>query len=621
MTISRRSFVKIAAAAAALPRVAFTQTSAPRPARNESREVLRELPYSSVQLAGGPFKRQYDALRAHYLALDNDRLLKVYRQRAGLPAPGEDMGGWYDFNGFVPGHALGQFISGLARIGASTGDQACHEKVHALVTGFGATLGAKNQSILRPETNLWPCYTLDKHFIGLIDSARLSNVTESKDLLERVLHGAKSLLPPQGRDRIGKKNPPYDETYVMPENLFAAHELTGDSAFHDLAVRYLLDREYFDPLARGENPLPGQHAYSHAIALSSAGKAFLTLGEPNYREAMRNAFTLLTTQQQFASGGWGPNETFIAPHRGELYASLSTTVDHFETPCGSYAATKLARYLLRTTSDPRERVQYADYLERVLYNAILAARLPDSDGDYFYYSTYSPMATKVYYKSKWPCCSGTLVQTVADYPIDIYMQSTEGIDVNLYIPSRATWMQNGVRASLAIETNYPRENSVSILVSPERPLEFTLRLRVPSWANGKANVTMGAQAIASSVPGTYIELRRYWKSGDKIQLTIPQDFRVEPIDEHHPETVALMRGPLQYVALNPAKNLNDVPMPLPASLRSAPLRNSQPQGPHAQGAQSQGAQPFFEGSGSRQVTFVPLYEIGLETYTSYFTRA
>jgi hypothetical protein len=607
VTISRRNFVKMAAAAAALPRVAFAQTSVPPPFH----EALRELPYSSVQLTGGAFKRQYDALHAHYLSLDNDRLLKVYRQRAGLPAPGEDMGGWYDLTGFVPGHALGQFISGLARIGASTGDQACHEKVHALVTGFGATLGPNNQSILRPETNLWPCYTLDKHFIGLIDSARLSNVTESKDLLARVFHGAKPLLPAEGRDRIGKNDPPYDETYVMPENLFEAYELTGDPLLHELAVRYLLDREYFDLLARGENPLPGQHAYSHAIALSSAGKAYFSLGEPKYREAMRNAFTLLTTQQQFASGGWGPNETFITPHRGELYSSLSSTVDHFETPCGSYAATKLARYLLRTTPDPRERVQYADYLERVVYNTILAARLPDSDGDYFYYSTYSPMATKVYYKSKWPCCSGTLVQTVADYPIDIYMQSDQGIDVNLYIPSRVTWTQGGARVSLATETSYPAENSVSISVSSDRAMEFTLRLRVPSWVTGKANVTTGEQTIASGVPGTYIELRRHWKRGDTIHLTIPQDFRVEPIDEHHSETVALMRGPLQYVALNPAKGLNEDRMALPASLRAAPPGDFR----------AQDAQSFLEGSGSHQVTFVPLHQIGLETYTSYFTRA
>ena len=597
----------MAAAAAALPRIAFARPSAPA----ASREPLRELPYSSVQLTSGPFKRQYDALHTHYLSLDNDRLLKVYRQRGGLPAPGTDMGGWYDLNGFVPGHALGQFISGLARIGASTGDQACHEKVHRLVTGFGATLGPNNQSILRPETNLWPCYTLDKHFIGLIDSARLSNVAESKDLLARVFQGAKPLFPAQGRDRIGKKDPPYDETYVMPENLFAAYELTGDPAFHELAIRYLLDREYFDPLARGDNPLPGQHAYSHAIALSSGGKAYLSIGDTKYRDAMRNAFTLLTTEQQFASGGWGPNETFITPHRDELHASLSSTVDHFETPCGSYAATKLARYLLRTTADARERVQYADYLERVLHNTILAARLPDSDGDYFYYSTYSPMATKVYYKSKWPCCSGTLVQTVADYPIDIYMQSDRGIDVNLYIPSRVTWTQGGAHVALAIETRYPAGNSVSISISLNHPAEFTLGLRVPSWASGKVNVTMRDQSVASGAPGTFIELRRNWKPGDTIQLAIPQDFRVEPIDELHPETVALMRGPLQYVAVNPAKRLNEQPLALPANLRVAPSGNSQ----------GQDAQSFLEGSGSRQVTFVPLYQIGLETYTSYFTRA
>jgi hypothetical protein len=150
----------------------------------------------------------------HYLALSNDRLLKVYRQRAGLPAPGTDMGGWYDLDGFVPGHALGQYISGLARIGASTGDAACHVKVHELVEGFGATLGPDNQSILRPQTNLWICYTLDKHFCGLIDAATLSHADEAKPLLDRVLAGSQPLLPAKGRDRIGKKNPPYDETFA-----------------------------------------------------------------------------------------------------------------------------------------------------------------------------------------------------------------------------------------------------------------------------------------------------------------------------------------------------------------------------------------------------------------------
>src|SRR5579871_3597674 len=157
---SRRNFLQGVATAAAIAGFSSKRAAQALPDRGK----LSELDYSAVRITAGPLREQFDRIHAHYLALDNDRLLKVYRQRAGLPAPGRDMGGWYDLDGFVPGHSLGQYISGLARIGAGTGDAACHEKVHALVEGFGRTLGPKNQSILRPETNLWICYTLDKHF-------------------------------------------------------------------------------------------------------------------------------------------------------------------------------------------------------------------------------------------------------------------------------------------------------------------------------------------------------------------------------------------------------------------------------------------------------------------------
>lgn len=599
MTLTRRAFLKATAAlSAASPLTTLGMSSS-----GETRELFRELGYDQVQLTGGPFAEQYNALHAHYLALSNDRLLKVYRQRAGLPAPGADMGGWYDLDGFVPGHSLGQYISGLARIGASTGDPACPQKVHDLVTGFAATLGPDNQSILRPKTNLWTCYILDKHFAGLIDAATLSNMAEARDLLNRVLAGSQPLLPAKGRDRIGKKDPPYDETYVMPENLFLAAELTGNPAFTELAHRYLLDRELFDPLARGDDPFPGQHAYSHAIALSSAGRAYLTLGDAKYRQAMQNAFTLLTTQQQFASGGWGPNETFVTPHKGQLYEALSTTVDHFETPCGSYAATKLARYLLRTTPDPRLRIQYADYLERVLYNTILAVKSPDSDGDYPYYSTYSPVASKVYYPQKWPCCSGTLVQTVADYPLDIYMQSRQGIEVNVYTPSQVTWKQGSAIVSLVQKASYPAEDIVSIAVHPDVPIVFTLNLRIPSWAAASARISVNGKKMPLGLRGTYSSIRRRWNQGDTIELNIPQDFRTEPIDDLHLTTVALMRGPVQYVALNPTKQLSKDRLTLPSSLKQV------------------APQAFVENYAGQQIVFVPLHQVQNETYTSYFSCA
>ena len=85
------------------------------------REVMREFPRGAVRLRGGPLGQHFDRILAHFLALDEDRLLKVFRERAGLPAPGPDMGGWYDTNGFVPGLTLGQYSSGLARLGAATG--------------------------------------------------------------------------------------------------------------------------------------------------------------------------------------------------------------------------------------------------------------------------------------------------------------------------------------------------------------------------------------------------------------------------------------------------------------------------------------------------------------------
>ena len=133
--ITRRDFLAGAAAAA----LASGKRASALPATSER---LAEFDYGAVELTGGPLKKQYDRIHAAYLALDNDRLLKVYRERAGLPAPGGPMGGWYGRDGFVPGHSLGQYISGLARFGRTTGDPACAAKVAALVTGFMSSSNA-----------------------------------------------------------------------------------------------------------------------------------------------------------------------------------------------------------------------------------------------------------------------------------------------------------------------------------------------------------------------------------------------------------------------------------------------------------------------------------------------
>ena len=536
MRQSRRSFLKGASSAVVLSAAARLPAPAAR---------IDEFDYADVRLTAGPLKEQYNHLHAHYLALDNNRLLKVYRQHAGLPAPGADMGGWYDADGFVPGHSLGQYISGLARIGRTTGDPACHAKVRELVQGFGATCEANTNPFAGPNSEkVWPAYVMDKHVIGLLDAYRLSGFGPAKALLPQVIAGALPFVSPVSRDRIGKKDPPYDETYVLPENLFSAHSVTGDARFRELAVRYLLNKEYFDPLAAGEDVLPGKHAYSHAIALSSAARAWLELGDPRYRAAIVNAWRFLDAQR-YASGGFGPDEQFVTPGRGALYDSLSRTKDHFETPCGSYASMKLARYLLRATGDAR----YGDGLERVVYNALLAVKNPDADGNYPYYSTYGLHAVKEFYPHKWPCCSGTLVQGVADYVLNIYFQSANTLYVNLFVPSEVTWQ--GIRLEQA--TTFPEgEHTTMTVQTGATPKTFTLAVRVPGWLPDTPEIRINGtrQTALAARPGTFALLARTWKNGDRVEMHFPQSFRDEAIDELHPDTAARLRGPVLYAQLD-----------------------------------------------------------------------
>jgi len=570
------------------------------PALPRVSDPLSEFEYGAVQLTGGPLKRQYDRIHAAYMALDNDRLLRVYRLRAGLPAPGAPMGGWYGRDGFVPGHSLGQYISGLSRFGRATGDPACAAKVGELVAGFAATLGLHNMPFAAPNAeNVWPCYILDKHLAGLMDAYKLSGIKDARDLVPRVFHGALPYIPQHGRDRIGKRNPPYDETYVLPESLFLAYEMTGDRAFYDRALAYLLDRDYFDPLAAGRDVLPGRHAYSHVIALSSAGKARLVLGDEKYLRAMQNAWALLQSTQQYATGGWGPNETFIEPHKGQLFDSLHTTADHFETPCGSYAAIKLARYLLCATGDAR----YGDGLERVLFNGTLAVKEPDSDGDYPYYSTYGSQVRKVFYPQKWPCCSGTLVEGVADYVRNIYFRTPGGVAVNFYAPSQLQWHEHGTPVTLAQETDYPLGGSVSLRVTCSAPVQFSMQVRVPGWVGATPSLHLNGKPVRADVRRGFAVIHHRWTNGDTLFFNLPQQFRAEPIDDLHPETVALLRGPLVYVERNPAAG----------GLEHAPIDSLQPS------TASPGA--FAARSAAQTRTYVPFYFVTGEAYTMYSQRA
>ena len=555
---NRREFLKSSAALAAsmaVLRNAYASNS--RAAAVATATPLSQFDYQDVQLLDGPMLVQFQQNHKLFLEMNEDSMLKPFRQLSGLPAPGEDLGGWYspsnlfdppkNMTGYIPGHTFGQWVSGLSRACAVTGDKATQAKVQRLVAGFAPTISEKFYS-----DYCIPAYTFDKTNCGLIDAHQFACDPQALAVLNRATDAVLPFLPAKALNRAEMAARPHknaawtwDETYTLPENFYLAYQRGAGARYRQLAQRYLQDDTYFGPLALNQNILPGQHAYSHVNGLCSAMQAYLTDGSQKHLAAARNGFAFVQAQS-YVTGGWGPNEGFVKPDTDELADSLTKTHSSFETPCGAYGHFKITRYLMRVTGDSR----YGDSMETILYNTILGARPIRPDGVSFYYADYNRDAKKVDYEQKWPCCSGTFPQLTADYGISSYLRSAHGINVNLYVPSRVTWRQGSARVSLTQQTQYPSNSDVSMHVALSHPERFTIALRVPAWAGSKTSVTVnGKPAEVMLTPGTWANIDRVWKDGDRVELSLDMTLRLAPLDDHHPQLVALLCGPVALFAI------------------------------------------------------------------------
>jgi DUF1680 family protein len=508
----------------------------------EPQAPLAELRYAQVKFEPGPVYAQARENHQLVMSLDEDSLLRPFRQRAGLPAPGPDLGGWYDTYAFAPGATFGQWMCALARYHAADGDEPTRAKVQRLVRGFAATVDTDGKFY---HNNRFPAYIYDKLAGGLIDAKRYANDDNAIATLRRATRAAIPYLPPHAMPRNEHAQPgedfsqhAWDESYTIPENQFFAARLTGDRIHLALARRFLYD-DFFLALARGDNVLPGKHAYSHVNGLNSAAQAYLALGQRAYFDAARQGFDFIDAQS-FATGGWGPDEHFVTPGSGGLGASLTGEHKSFETPCGAYAHFKLTRYLLRITRDSR----YGDSMERVLYNCALGAKPIQPDGNAFYYSDYTRSASKSFHPDRWPCCSGTLPMLAADYPISACFTDPRGIFVNLYIPGRIDWRQDTAACRLSITTEYPYDSAVAMSLQLSQPRNFALKLRIPAWATGASVTVNGKRTAAPVIPGTFASIEREWRSGDRVELDLPLRRRLQAVDAEHPNIVALSSGPL-----------------------------------------------------------------------------
>lgn len=209
--------------------------------------------------------------------------------------------------------------------------------------------------------------------------------------------------------------------------------------------------------------------------------------------------------------------------------------------------------------------QYIDELERALYNAVLGG--VELAGNRYYYQ--NPLSNDSLRRWEWhdcPCCPPMFLKIMGALPGYIYAQEPGAVYVHLFIGSRAHLTVGATQVNIHQQTSYPWEGTVKLTITPERPTEFDLMVRVPGWVNEgtpdalytpashveKNEVTLmvnGMPVKPVEVVRGYARIRRTWTAGDTVDLKLPMPVRqvkAHPAVQADEGLVALMRGPVLY---------------------------------------------------------------------------
>ena len=541
--------------------------------------VIFPFNYSGVRLRESMLKNQFDKMRQYYLDIPDDDILKGFRERDGSKAAGKDLGGWYTGNaGFLQRwkamkkptnvfNTFGQWLGAFARMYRVTGDSAILEKLEYLLGEWGKTIEPDGYFFYGTNPNARH-YEFEKIVGGLADVYEYAGNKEAINYLRRITDWAirnlnRRRIPAgphhfsfTGGHSIGGEDSD-TEWYTLSENLYRAYLLTGESIYRDFAKTWHYD-SYWGDLADNQPCMTGLHAYSHVNTLSSAAMAYAVTAEKSYLNTIVNAYEILQNRQVFATGGYGPGEC-MANQYGSLGNSLWLQKDSFESPCGSWAGFKLARYLISFTGQAR----YGDWIEKLLYNGIGAALPMEPEGRTYYYSDYRVTGgEKKYNADAWPCCSGTYPLAVTDYHNIIYFKDKNSLYINIFVPSEIQWHNSGENVTLVQDTDFPKTGRISLRIRISGPTEFSLKFRIPAWVRGNISVKVNNEPFSGQWnPGVWGEISRRWNDGDSVDIELPLDLCFIPIDSYRSNLVALMYGPIVLVADKPGVLRGDTENP------------------------------------------------------------
>jgi DUF1680 family protein len=283
---------------------------------------------------------------------------------------------------------------------------------------------------------------------------------------------------------------------------------------------------------------------------------------------------------------------------------------------------RLADFLLRWTGDPA----FADYIERNRVNGLLAQQHPET-GMVAYFLPLQAGAKKEWSTPThtFTCCLGTVVQANAHHVDGIFYESAEGLAIAQYIPSTLRWQCGAAAVTVdlspeqadpgynppvrdAARDHRPMEEAYRVHVLCDEPVDFALRLRLPWWLAGPAQVAINGgrpQAAAADKDGWHV-VRRTWRD-DTVHVALPKALGACPMPDA-PGMVAFMEGPTVLAGLVDGER----------TLVGDPSRPADVLTPADERQWGRWLTRYRTRGQDHNFHFVPLYQVDKDAYTVYF---
>jgi DUF1680 family protein len=507
-----------------------------------------------------------------------DRALNQAEVRSLMDSPAGTTGGgniaWYRFDEDAGAEAVDSSPNGHAATIVPVQDPADWVPTHpgylgALPDDLVLRLGPPRFATYGGESGTWaPWYTQHKIMRGLLDAYELTGNEQALEIVVKMADWAHLALTlgdlnhpdyevPITRDDLNYMWDAYiaGEWGAANEPLTELYALTDDEKHLETAKFFDNRQSLFDACVNDEdilvvtsetNPGPRRpnrlHANQHVPNNLGYLRIFEQTAEAEYFRAAKNFFGMVIPHRMYAIGGTGGNypgsnnniEQF--QNRDNIANAIAQSGSETEI---THNLIKLARNLFFHEPD----AAYMDYYERGLVNQILGARA-DSDSTssplVTYFQPLAPGATRSY-GNLGTGDGGSGLGDHTKYQEAIYARSADGstLWVNLYFASKLSWTERGF--TITQETAYPRQDRTRLTIDGRGRLD--IKLRIPAWVQKGFTVAInGVRQRIKATPGTYLTLSRNWRSGDRVDVSMPFSIRIERAIDR-PDTQSIFWGP------------------------------------------------------------------------------